>query len=86
MKQTKIEILKYYVCDQEGKIKTFNRSRELIDTYVNYIEDKGYVALGLEYKIKDSRVVKSTDLVRRDKEYMGLYKRQRRANKKFKWV
>ena len=48
MKQTKIEILKYYVCDQEGKIKTFNRSRELIDTYVNYIEDKGYVALGLE--------------------------------------
>ena len=73
MKQTKIEILKYYVCDQEGKIKTFNRSRELIDTYVNYIEDKGYVALGLEYKIKDSRVVKSTDLVRRDKENTWAY-------------
>ena len=73
MKQTKIEILKYYVCDQEGKIKTFNRSRELIDTYVNYIEDKGYVALGLEYKIKDSGMIKTVNLVRRDKENTWAY-------------
>ena len=68
MKETKIEILSYYVCNPVGKIKTFNRHLKLIEQYVDYIEDEGYVALGLEYKIKDSGIVKSVDLVRRDKD------------------
>ena len=68
MKETKIEILKYYIHSPEGEIKSFNKKRKLIDEYVDYIEDEGYVALGLEYKIKDSGIVKSVDLVRRDKD------------------
>ena len=73
MKQTKIEILKYYVHSPEGEIKFFDRKSELIDKYINYIEDEGYVALGIEYKIKDSGVVKLVDLAIRDKENTWAY-------------
>lgn len=68
MKETKIEILKYYIHSPEGEIKSFNKKRKLIDEYVDYIEDKGCIALGIEYKIKDSGVVKTVNLVRRDKD------------------
>lgn len=77
MKKTKIEILKYYVHGPEGEIKFFDRKSELIDEYVDYIEDKGYVALGLEYKIKDSGVVKLVDLAIRDKENKWAYTKDR---------
>ena len=68
MKEKKIEILKYYIHSPEGEIKSFNKKRKLIDEYVDYIEDKGCIALGIEYKIKDSGVVKTVNLVRRDKD------------------
>lgn len=71
--KTKIEILKYYVHSPEGEIKFFDRKSELIDKYINYIEDEGYVALGIEYKIKDSGVVKLVDLAIRDKENTWAY-------------
>ena len=35
MKETKIEILKYYVNGPEGEIKSFNIKRELIDKYID---------------------------------------------------
>ena len=73
MKETKIEILKYYVHGPEGEIKSFNIKRELIDKYIDYIEDEGCVALGIEYKIKDFGMVKSVDLVRRDEENTWAY-------------
>lgn len=77
MKKTKIEILKYYVHSPEGEIKFFDRKSELIDKYINYIEDEGYVALGIEYKIKDSGVVKLVDLAIRDKENTWAYTKDR---------
>ena len=61
-----------YMCNEKEN-QFFDRKSELIDKYINYIEDEGYVALGIEYKIKDSGVVKLVDLAIRDKENTWAY-------------
>lgn len=69
MKKRQIEILRYYLYNAEGKIKYFESDRKLIDEYVNYVEENGYVAFGIEYKRDSQELIESTDLVKRVEKY-----------------
>lgn len=66
-----MKILRYYVFNNDSKIKYFDTEEELLSNYKNYIAETGYSALGVEYIAEGSELPGSVDLVARKEGLFG---------------